>query len=108
MAICICSEYVLFVDVFYFLKLPCRLFCILLYPFAPLCSTMFLRYLGLFACFWNLLRAFDLIYIRVVGLTDRNMQVHPTNCGTSVDSDRLDSLVNDDAQSNVNHSSRLG
>ncbi|KAG5530124.1 hypothetical protein RHGRI_030484 [Rhododendron griersonianum] len=38
----------------------------------------------------------------------RLVQVHPTSCGTSVDSDRLDSLVNDDAQSNVNHSSRLG
>ncbi|KAI8536931.1 hypothetical protein RHMOL_Rhmol10G0295000 [Rhododendron molle] len=29
----------------------------------------------------------------------RLVQVHPTSCGTSVDSDRLDSLVNDDAQS---------
>ncbi|KAF7129597.1 hypothetical protein RHSIM_Rhsim10G0204900 [Rhododendron simsii] len=38
----------------------------------------------------------------------RLVQVRPSSCGTSVDSDRLDSLVNDDAQSNVNHSSRLG
>ncbi|KAH7848974.1 hypothetical protein Vadar_011086 [Vaccinium darrowii] len=30
------------------------------------------------------------------------MQVHPSSCGTSVDTDRLEYVVKDDAQSNVN------
>ncbi|KAH7849812.1 hypothetical protein Vadar_023370 [Vaccinium darrowii] len=35
-------------------------------------------------------------------------EVCPSSRGTSVDSDRLEYLVKDDAQSNMNHSSRLG
>ncbi|KAH7849294.1 hypothetical protein Vadar_015838 [Vaccinium darrowii] len=45
---------------------------------------------------------------RTLALEVRLVQVHPSSCGSSVDSDRLEYLVKDDAQSNVNHSSRLG
>ncbi|KAF5960887.1 hypothetical protein HYC85_002096 [Camellia sinensis] len=38
----------------------------------------------------------------------RLVQVHPTSCGNSVDSNHLDSLVKEDAQSYANHSSRQG
>ncbi|THG04316.1 hypothetical protein TEA_014866 [Camellia sinensis var. sinensis] len=38
----------------------------------------------------------------------RLVQVHPTSCGNSVDSNHLDSLVKEDAQSYENHSSRRG